>query len=279
MSHRKRSGFTMIEVMVVLGVIGLLMSLLLPAIQAARASARRASCKNNVRQILVAVHNFVDLKKHLPGRLPGAYFHGSILPQLEANRETIRLSIFACPSDPLSEGNWREIIQSYLGNNGTGGFYSGNGVLGEGKVFVKPRDVTDGLSNTAALSERLTNNNRDSNSVPSSDRRRAIQRSEGPYESLDKIRRACEVGGELVRNAEAKFYTHIMPPNGNSCTNGRITSFEPRRGRPFSASSLHDGGVNLGLCDGSCRFINDSIDSTVWMAIGTRAGSESLGEF
>src|SRR6187431_167128 len=80
-------GFTLVELLVVIAIIGILIALLLPAIQAAREAARRASCENNIRQVGLAMHNFMDSNKNRlpPGynNAPTASFHTYILPFVE----------------------------------------------------------------------------------------------------------------------------------------------------------------------------------------------------
>src|SRR4051812_9677126 len=84
----RRTAFTLIELLVVIAIIGILVALLLPAVQAAREASRRIQCTNNLKQFVIGLHNYADTYKAFPAaRTSNAIStHASLLPYMEQER-------------------------------------------------------------------------------------------------------------------------------------------------------------------------------------------------
>jgi prepilin-type N-terminal cleavage/methylation domain-containing protein len=182
-------GFTLIELLVVIAVIGILIALLLPAVQQAREAARRAQCRNNMKQIGIALHNYADAHSAFPpvsvmpqGRISQPWSaHTRLLPFLEQanvasliNWETdfeytskpqvarIRIAIYLCPSEPNDRARPTATIThyplNYGFNEGTWFIYDpSTGAVGDGAFApnraMRTGEFTDGMSNTLAVAE------------------------------------------------------------------------------------------------------------------------------
>jgi prepilin-type N-terminal cleavage/methylation domain-containing protein len=191
-SKTKFSAFTLVELLVVIAIIGILVALLLPAIQAAREAARRSQCSNNLRQITLAMHNHVSALKFIPPALDWTKSTASgwsVLARLtpyaeEANLHSLidfrysysdltnapqhaqvtamRIAMYTCPSeqvlDPKVGAAQTHIPPNYAANQGTWfTFDPASTNVGSGAFVVNKKlgdkSYTDGLSKTLAFSE------------------------------------------------------------------------------------------------------------------------------
>ncbi|MBI3462108.1 MAG: DUF1559 domain-containing protein, partial [Planctomycetes bacterium] len=109
MSRSRPSGFTLVELLVVIAIIGILIALLLPAVQQAREAARRSQCVNNLKQIGLAIHNYHDSYSVLPSAEPGgtgtlarASAFAAILPYLDQTATYTQYDFALGNSDPVN---------------------------------------------------------------------------------------------------------------------------------------------------------------------------------
>jgi prepilin-type N-terminal cleavage/methylation domain-containing protein len=316
--NSRRKGFTLIELLVVIAIIAILIALLLPAVQQAREAARRTQCKNNLHQLGIAMHNYHDSLNVLPPGLGGSEFspHARILPYIDQtplfnsidfnklpdvapNLEEWAMNIpaFLCPSNtdklPGNVGG-RNNYWTSTGTTVLNGLPSTDpahpnynwpmpdGVFHNGSK-VRFRDITDGTSNTAMMSEKMTGDGSNGISSPRTD---TYQPGTYPANAQEAYTFCMAVDVNdlskqgisnigvpwILGDNDSTYYYHTQPPNGRSCR------YPPSR-MASAANSEHIGGVHLLLCDGAVRFVSSNIDLPLWRAIGSRNGGEVVGEF
>jgi len=296
---------------VVIAIIAVLIALLLPAVQQARESARRSQCKNNLKQIGLALHNYHDTHGVFPfgvmwrqqydadGNLNGDSTSGELaigwssmlLPYLDqspsynqllaecASRSGYNfnengviaktpLGVFACPSDAMGKMNDQRsnvAKSNYPGVAGArrrdnSGFASQDQTAGETSgIFWVNSDcamskISDGTSNTLIVGERDG-----ANGTPTSSFRRAA--------IWVGVQQAQYLNGTL--GATDGTNTDLLLNTKSNAGNAIWNSF----------GSMHTGGAQFLLADGSVRFISENISSATYSALGTKATGEVLGEF
>ena len=330
--NRNSSGFTLVELLVVITIIGVLIALLLPAVQAAREAARRMQCCNNLKQLGLAMHNYLCTYDMLPNCGNGALDDYSPLARLlpyceQENLQDLidfRIStgnaeldlptalcpvarlvvpLFLCTSDsekPVHDLQGVSGTFSYAGSNyainsgsGTGARMSiscpTDGISYRGAT-LRPRDITDGMANTLAFTETVRG---PGDSLPSRPRPDA-QVYRGQFGNLDALAVVISAPNDAIlptfvpantirwNGTRATSWLRTCSPGG-PVLNGRFTPNSPipdvfwESDVQFCAArSRHPGGVNACCCDGSVRFVADSIEPNTWHALWTRAGGEII---
>lgn len=304
-AHHRDRGFTIIELIVVVFVIFILVALLIPAVQAARESARRAGCVNNMKQFGIALNNYEIIHKSYPQGSNGAFYsaHVMLLPQLDqlalynavnfnvpspiasfsdggANSTVglTKISVFTCPSDGDA---LQSATSNYAWNGGLG--YQETNFVGTFATqasadfrSISSADITDGLSNTAAMSEWKIghmNNNDDSSVVFK------INNPDNYSAFIQECENASRATTEFGAWAKAAYwyeghYSFTLLnfnslPNSKSC----LYDFSFDNGN-WPASSYHGSGANVLFHDSHVFFYNNTVAKNLWNGIGTRAGNE-----
>lgn len=286
--HRFRGhrGFTLVELLVVIAIIGILIALLLPAVQAAREAARRTACLNNVTQVGLALHNFEFHFESLPPGVTNADgpirneakgTHVSwivkVLPYLEQNAlaqrfdqsagayadanaqvRAAQISALRCPSDPVPSTNAAGTVarSGYAGchHDAEAPIVADNHGLLFLNSKVRYSEIFDGSSATILLGEALTS-------------RDGLGWVSGTRATLRNTS-VIEAGAAYLPSSTDK------PGDENEKSGSLFVG---------GFGSYHPGGVNIALADGSSRFLPQTVDKTVLRQLGNRADGEIMKPF
>jgi len=308
---RPLHGFTLVELLVVIAIIGVLVALLLPAVQAAREAARRIHCSNNLKQVGLATQNFLSAKGHFP---PGSQADDEaariivhqwtiyIMPYLEETAIADRYDWdvgdrgpnFAAVNGPL----FKTLIPAFLCPSDTPGFVKDWGWAHSNYVGCFSADGTWVEPN--AWGQEASSNNASLN--PSVDSKRVaifnLNLTRAPKDVEDGTSNTF-MFSEVIAGLDGELdfrgtwsvdygvaYSHQRVPNStlpdrDALCHGIRQSPMARCVRSpsfatatWAARSYHVGGVNGTRIDGSVQFIAEGINGEVWKALGSINGSE-----
>ena len=292
------AAFTLIELLVAIAIIGLLIALMMPAIQAAREAARRTQCKNNLKQIGLALHNYHGTVGVFPpgyvaadiidpeNTAPGWGWGSMLLPYLEqasvfngcnfdlaiehpANTTTgrTRLDVFICPTD-IRTGQFDvsddsgNILAILFSTNSYAGCFGSGGEIGE------TPEISTGLF--YRNSQIRVRDIFDGTSSTIAIGERAATLTQTPWVGavafgVARVTAGAPVFSDAVEEAPVQVLAHT----------GSHPLDHPESD-PDDFFSLHKGGVHFLMADGSVRFLKSTVDFEVLHALSTRAGLESL---
>ena len=308
-TNSRARGFTLVELLVVIAIIGILIALLLPAIQAAREAARRNGCLNNMKQIALATHNYIDANKAFPPGTPGwgptppstadnwrnsgndrVPYVRHLFPFIEEpardrlyddskgwpNQGTANLAIiaapiqlFQCPSDQTVIAGLGDAKGNYGINWGARTYTPTDKVKGRG-----PFGWGDYVCKIRNVSDGMSKT------------MLLMEMIQAPDASDNR--------GRIWNDADCNSMVNaLLTPNATANDQSSVSGSTPtcvdrpdlylpctatgvsRANGQMASRSRHTSGVHVAMCDGSAKFVTDEIELDTWKAAATIAGGEA----
>ncbi len=301
---RCRPGFTLIELLVVIAIIAILIGLLLPAVQKVREAAARSQCQNNLKQWGLAIHNYIGVYKALPPGATSSPRHTFVIhlwPYFEqdtlAGIYNLTLPFYQAPNTVTSTTNGacaQPVPMYYCPSDRPGAYWKGDIYWRcRGNYLVNWGPITQPFSNGFSAPPKAPFGwINDVNSQPDKIRLNDIRDGTSNTLMMSEVILAVndadwDTHGDFM-NDDANYMTFefmtVNTPNGGADVTSTCIS-NPQvpcsNGSPMqqAARSRHVGGVNVLLCDGSVRFVDNGIALATWRALSTINGGEVVGDY